>query len=69
MEKQISTYIKSLLLRRGDINSFVYEDNQRSKNQKEIANTKEQTVFVDAPAGFGKTLSGLLWNFNSQIKS
>lgn len=42
--------------------------NERLDNQIAIAKEEKKTMIVNAPAGFGKTLTGLLWNFNSDKK-
>jgi CRISPR-associated endonuclease Cas3-HD len=49
-----------------NINNF-YE-NDRFEIQKEISNTQEKTSIIKAPAGFGKTLIGLLWSLKSKKK-
>lgn len=36
--------------------------------QKSIAQTNERMVFVNAPAGFGKTITGMLWCLKSDRK-
>lgn len=43
-------------------------NNERFNLQKQIASTTDKTVVVKAPAGFGKTMVGLLWSFKSNKK-
>lgn len=43
-------------------------NNDRYIKQKEISQNNNNTVIVKAPAGFGKTLVGLLWSIRSNKK-
>jgi hypothetical protein len=46
-----------------DISNHCYFGNERFVKQSEIIDKIERTTQINAPAGFGKTLLGLLWNF------
>lgn len=51
-----------------DTPSCPFEDTQRWDEQVKIASNDDNTVAVNAPAGFGKTIIGLLWGFRSNKK-
>lgn len=45
-----------------------YGESERWETQKRIVEVSEKTTMVKAPAGFGKTLIGLLWSLKSNKK-
>lgn len=45
-----------------------YDDKERFKEQQKIVKKCDYTTLVKAPAGFGKTLVGLLWSAESDKK-
>lgn len=75
-EKYLNLYIKYLekeLYKKKDLNldKFPYGDSNihRFNKQKEIVNKCEKTTIIKAPAGFGKTLLGMLWASKSNKKT
>lgn len=51
------------------INKHPFYDKERFDVQLECANnTGDKTCLIKAPAGFGKTLTGILWNINKPKK-
>jgi len=48
-----------------DISEHKHYGNERFIQQESIINDIGKTTVIKAPAGFGKTLLGLLWNFKS----
>lgn len=44
-----------------DLESFDFAKEERYKEQRDIISNTERTTLIKAPAGFGKTLLGLLW--------
>lgn len=51
-----------------DVKKHMYYGNERFNLQQEIVKITDRTTQINAPAGFGKTILGLLWNFNSNKK-
>jgi CRISPR-associated endonuclease Cas3-HD len=51
-----------------DITSHKYYGNKRFLQQEDIISKVVRTTQINAPAGFGKTLLGLLWNFKTNRK-
>ena len=50
------------------IKNWVFKDSERSKRQIEIIDKCAGTTMVNAPAGFGKTIMGLLWGLKRNKK-
>jgi CRISPR-associated endonuclease Cas3-HD len=51
-----------------EITQAPYGESERWETQKWIVDVADKTTMVKAPAGFGKTLVGLLWNLKSTKK-
>ncbi len=66
----IKKYVCDFLMMKNNvfIDKNQYSDVSRFNKQIEIVNNIHKTTIVKAPAGFGKTLIGLLWCANSNKK-
>lgn len=64
-DEEIKTLINEATLRPVDIDieKHCFFGNPRFIKQMEIVDKIQRTTQINAPAGFGKTLLGLLWNF------
>jgi CRISPR-associated endonuclease/helicase Cas3 len=53
-----------------EIKNTKFDGSERFENQKQIVNSIEEgkTTIIKAPAGFGKTLLGVMWGFKSNKK-
>jgi len=51
-----------------DITKHEYFGNERFQLQQSISNITKETTIIKAPAGFGKTLLGLLWMISQKKK-
>jgi len=51
-----------------DITKHKFYGNDRFNQQENIVLNVERTTQINAPAGFGKTILGLLWNFKTNRK-
>ena len=69
-EKHIIDKIQNynLITKDIDFSNHIYSEGERFKKQKQISLTTGRTTVIKAPAGFGKTLLGLLWSFNRKRK-
>lgn len=45
-----------------------YDNTERFEKQKNIVNKTNKTTIINAPAGFGKTILGLLWSLKNNKK-
>lgn len=58
----------TLRLKQFDYSNHIYSENERFVQQKNIITQIDRTTILKAPAGFGKTLTGLLWSFSRDKK-
>lgn len=68
--KDIDLEINKSLSKSHTINlgSTVYDGSDRYEEQKKIVSLCENTTIINAPAGFGKTLIGILWGIRNNKK-
>jgi len=67
----IDEYVNSYLNMTQTYNAtdnWEYKNSNRSKKQIEISNQCKGTTMLNAPAGFGKTIMGLLWGLKRKRK-
>jgi CRISPR-associated endonuclease Cas3-HD len=64
-DEEIKTLVNEATLRpiEIDVKKHCFFGNSRFIKQLEIVDNIQRTTQINAPAGFGKTLLGLLWNF------
>jgi len=68
-DRMIDTSSQSNIYRENPLyNLDTFDKNERLDNQIKISEDKSKNLIVNAAAGFGKTLTGLLWNIKSSDK-
>lgn len=66
-EDDIPSWVSSLNNKKHTVDrlNHTYQGSERFQKQVEITDEADKTTLVKAPAGFGKTLLGLLWSMKS----